>query len=60
MSLLKSKIVARTKDKEQTRRLGTGAPFGDKHDQIIVSPNGGVGVYIGSFPNGHVRPKFLR
>ena len=44
MSLLKSKIVARTKDKEQTRRLGTGAPFGDKHDQIIVSPNGGRGV----------------
>ena len=46
LSLKKSKLVARRKDKEQTRRLGTGAPFRDKHDQIIVSPNGGEGVYI--------------
>ena len=28
------------------RRLGTGAPFWDKHDRIIVSQNGGEGVYI--------------
>ena len=41
LSLQISKLVARKKDKEQTRRLGTGAPFRDKHDQIIVSPNGG-------------------
>ena len=46
LSLQISKLVARKKDKEQTRRLGTGAPFRDKHDQIIVSPNGGEGVYL--------------